>query len=370
MQPLEVVSRPTPSLGFGNDVIDLPLVSVPQVPSTFPALPVLLLQECGDSRGYVWMASYSSAPVDPVSVVWTACALDFHMSLDGGVRVAGEGYLAVGCLEGPPFPIVHSPVLARDPVFLLVWVAGDCPSSQHRVNGVVKGLKDPCTGNMRVVIAPAHHLRVQRLHQRLLSGVLMAVNRLTQFCHMSSDGRLAGFDERFETLQVSSAICPRRGFPRGVLSDVKAEELESRGFLCTYEGVGETRLAGFQSESSVLQPRCRHFLTWHDDLAILVQNHPVIGRDHDFGCLKASAPTPRTLLAKNRFETVQGNVGHQRCTVSSLPRPFVRGEPLARIGHPRLPPSFQWAAEAWARVDLFASGGMINPVKAFFKVGV
>jgi len=129
---------------------------------------------------------------------------------------------------------------------------------------------------------------------------------------MSSDGRLAGFDERFETLQVSSAIFPRLGFPRWVLSDVKAEEAESRGFLCTYEGVGDTRLAGFQSESFVLQPLCRHFLTLHDDLAILVQNHQVIGLDHDFGCLKASAPTPRKLLANNRFETVQGTVGHQR----------------------------------------------------------
>ncbi len=142
MQPLEVVSRPTPSLGFGNDVIDLHLVSVHKVPSTFPALPVLLLQECGDSRGYVWMASYSSAPVDPVSVVWTARALDFHMSLDGGVRVASEGYLAVGCLEGPPFPIVHSPVFARNPMFRFIGMTGDSPSPQHRIHRVVEPLKD------------------------------------------------------------------------------------------------------------------------------------------------------------------------------------------------------------------------------------
>lgn len=270
MQQLQVVSRLTPSLSFGNDVIDFHLVSVHEVSSTFPALPLLLLQESGDSRGYVWMASYSSAPVDPVSVVWTARALDFHMSLDGGVRVASEGYPAVGCLESPPFPIVHSPVFARDPVFLLVWVAGDCPSSQHRVDRVVKGLKDPCAGNVRVVIAPAHNLRVQRLNQRLLSCVLIAVNRLTHFFNMSSDRRLAGFDECFETLQASSALFPRVGFPRWVLSDVKAEEVESRGFLCTYEGMGDTRLAGFQSESYVLQPLCSYLLTLHNDLALFV----------------------------------------------------------------------------------------------------
>jgi len=43
---------------------------------------------------------------------------------------------------------------------------------------------------------------------------------------------------------------------------------------------------------------------------------------------------------------------------------------LARIGHPRLPPSFHLAAAAWARVDLFEYGCMIKPVTAFFHVGV
>ena len=214
------------------------------------------------------------------------------MSLDGGVRVAGEASPAVGWLEGPPFPVVHSPVFTCDPVFLLVWVAGDCPSSQHRIDCVVQGLEGPCTGDMRVVIAPAHNLGVQRLHQRLLSCVLMAVDRLAQFFNMSSESRLAGFHERFETLQASLAIFPRMGFPRWVLSDLKAEEVESRSFLCSYEGVGDARLAWFQSESHVLQPLCSHFLTLYDDRVVLVQDHKVIGIDHDFGCLKTSTPTP------------------------------------------------------------------------------
>jgi hypothetical protein len=54
----------------------------------------------------------------------------------------------------------------------------------------------------------------------------MAVNRLAQFFNMSLDSRLAGFDERFETLQASSAIFPRVSFPRWVLSDMKAKEVK------------------------------------------------------------------------------------------------------------------------------------------------
>ena len=49
MQQLQVVSRILPSLGFGNDVIDFHLVSMHEVPSAFPALPLLVFQEPGDS---------------------------------------------------------------------------------------------------------------------------------------------------------------------------------------------------------------------------------------------------------------------------------------------------------------------------------
>src|SRR5215468_10205315 len=84
--------------------------------------------------------------------------------LDGGVGVAGEAGSTGGWLKGPAFPVVYSPVFVRDPVFLLVGVAGDCPALQHRVDGVVKGLKDPGTGHLCVVIAPAHNLGIQRLN--------------------------------------------------------------------------------------------------------------------------------------------------------------------------------------------------------------
>ena len=129
----------------------------------------------------------------------------------------------------------------------------------------------------------------------------MMVNRFAQFGHMSADRRLAGFDTRFETMQATLAIFPRMGFARWVLSNMKAKEVESRSSLCFYEGVGDARLAGFQSESHVLQPLCRHVLTLHNDLAILVEDHKVIGIDHDFGCLKASASTPWKPLADDRL---------------------------------------------------------------------
>src|SRR5437870_1833154 len=366
MQQWQVVSRILPSLDFGKDMIDFHLVSIHEVPLAFPALRLLVLQEPGDARGDVWMTSYAIAPVDPVAVIWTACALDFHVSLDGGMCVAGEASPTVWWLAGPALPIVHSPVSASDPVLLLVWVTEDCPSPQHRVDRVGKGLQDPGTGNVRVVVAPANTLGVERLHQPLLRCVLMVVNRLAQFCHMSADRRVAGCDARFETLQASSAIFPSMGFPRWVGLHMQATEVESRGCLRFYAGVGDACLAWLQSPSHVLPPLCRHVLTWPNDLAILVEDHTVISIDHDFGCLQASTPTPWKPLAQDRLSTVQGTGGNERCTGASLHGPFFRGEPLAGSIPPRLQPSFHLAAAAaGARVDLVEDGCLINLVEAF-----
>src|SRR5262249_50497879 len=109
MQQLHVVSCIPPSVLFGQDVIDFHLVSIRKVQTACSTSPLLLLQEPGDARGYVWMVSYALAPVDPVSVVGTTCALDFHMSLDGGVGVAGGAGPPGGGLGGAAFPGVFSP---------------------------------------------------------------------------------------------------------------------------------------------------------------------------------------------------------------------------------------------------------------------
>src|SRR5712692_7655632 len=309
---LQVVSRILPSLGFGHEGIDCHFVSMPEVPSAFPALPLLVLQEPGDSRGYVWMASYALAPVDPVSVLWTACALDFHLSLAGGVCVAGEASPPVWCLAGPPLPIVHSPVLACDPVVLLVWVPGACPSPQPRVDRVVKGVQAPGTGNGRVVVAPAHTLGGERLPQPLLSCVLRVVKRLAPFGHLSAESRWAGGDARFATMPASLAILPSMGFPRWGVWNRKAKAGESRGCRRVYEGVGAAGLAWLQSPSPGLPPLCHPVLTLPHDLAVRVEEHKVLGLDHACGGLQASAPTPWTPLAHARRETVPGHVGHAR----------------------------------------------------------
>src|SRR5207302_1255693 len=77
MQQWEDVSRIIAAVHFGKDVIDFHLVSRHEVSLAFPALTLLVLHEPGYARCEVWTATIAFAPVDPVAVIWTACALDY-----------------------------------------------------------------------------------------------------------------------------------------------------------------------------------------------------------------------------------------------------------------------------------------------------
>ena len=369
LQQGQVVSRLTPSLRFGTDGIDFPRVSRHAVPSPCPARPLGWRQERGDARRDVWRASYASAPVDPVSVGWTARALDCPMSRAGGGRGASAGYPAVGCGARPPLPRVHAPGLARAPGWLRVWVAGDCPALPPRVDRVVKGVQAPGAGPVRVVSAPAHARRVQRLPPRLLRCGLLAVKRRRQCCHRSSARRVAGCAAWCDTRPASSAIVPSLGVPRWGGSEGTAAAVASRGVPCPHEGMGETRRAGGQSASSVWPPRWSALLPGPHARASRVEAPQGIGRDPACGCLQASAPPPWHPRAPARLSTVQGQVGQERGPGASWPGPCCRGAPRAGRLHPRLPPSLHVAAAAWARVERGADGGRITPVEAGGEVG-
>src|SRR5215470_10440130 len=90
MEQLEIVSRIAPSLLLGQDVIDFDGVTIHEVQTACSTSPLLLLQEPGDARWYIGMASEASAPVQPVSVIGAAGALYFHIVLVRCVVVASQ----------------------------------------------------------------------------------------------------------------------------------------------------------------------------------------------------------------------------------------------------------------------------------------
>ncbi len=210
----------------------------------------------------------------------------------------------VGGLEPPALSIVHSPVFARNPMFRFLGMTGDSPSPQHRIHRVVESLKDACADDVGIVRTPANDLRIEGFDQRLLLRVSMAVSRLSQGLDMPLNRCWAGGDARFEAVQTSSAIFARLGFPHGVLSDLKAEKVETRSPLSHFQRMGDPRFAWFQRSSHLMQPLCHHRLTSLHDSTILMEDDEVIGIDHDVGRLESATPTAWKPLANEGFQTM------------------------------------------------------------------
>ena len=192
------------------------------------------------------MASEASAPVQPVSVIGAACALHFHIALVRCVVVASQRSRTVRGLKPPALSIVHSPVFTRNPMFRFLGMTGDSPSPQHRIHRVVEPLKGTCAADVGIVRTPANDLRIEGFDQRLLLRVSMAVYRLSQGLDMPLNRCGAGGDARFEAVQTSSAIFARLGFPHWVLSDLKAEKVETRRPLRHFQRMGNPGFAWFQ----------------------------------------------------------------------------------------------------------------------------
>ena len=131
-------------------------------------------------------------------------------------------------------------------MFRFLGMTGDSPSPQHRIHRVVEPLKGTCAADVGIVRTPAHDLRIEGVEQRLLLRVSMAVYRLSQGLDMSLHRCWAGGDARFEAVQTSSAIFARLGSPHRVLSDLKAEKVETWRPLRHVQRMGDPGFAWFQ----------------------------------------------------------------------------------------------------------------------------
>ena len=254
MKKLEVRHRIRSPAGVGKDVIDFHPLSIHEEQAAGWALPLLCLQESSDSRRDFRMASQAHTPIHPVPVLRAARALDLHMPSNRRPIVRVQAERAVGWLEDPAFPFIHSPVFARRPALFLVRMPVDCPGAEHRIEHVVDLREDARTGYMRVVLRPPDDQRVQTLDQRTLFRMTMAVDYLVEVVNMSLDSCFAGGDTRLEALQAASAILTCVRFPRRILPEVKPQEVEAGSPFGNRQGMGDPCLARLQLQSHRFQP--------------------------------------------------------------------------------------------------------------------
>lgn len=206
MKKLEVRHRIRSPAGLGDDVIDFHPISIHEEQAAGWALPLLCLQESSDSRRDFRMTSQAHTPIHPVPVIRAARALDLHIPANRGPIVRVQAERAVGRLEDPALPFVHSPVFARRPALVLVRMPVDCPRTEPRIEHVVDLREDPRTGYVRVVLRPTDDQRVQTLDQRTLFRMTMAVDDFVEVVNVSLDSCFAGGNTRLEALPAASAI--------------------------------------------------------------------------------------------------------------------------------------------------------------------
>jgi hypothetical protein len=165
-------------------------------------------------------------------------------------------------------------------------------------------LEEPRAPYWRIVLAPTTDLRIEGLHEALLLGMFVAGNRLPQSVHMFLKGGGAGGDMRGEAVQTAATILAGRGFPSGLWLDREAEDITSWLLWSHGQSMGEAGRARFQREAHRVQPRGDLVLATLDHHVIRMEDHEIVGVDHDIGGLKSTASTAGEPLVDMGFQAV------------------------------------------------------------------
>src|ERR1043166_7753849 len=124
---------------------------------------------------------------------------------------------------------------------------------------------------------------------------------------MALDRLRTGYDPRLVAQQTSPGVFGRPCFACWIMPDGKAEEGKAWGPLRYRQGVGNTRLTGFQFQPSLLEPGTDQLLALPHDRLVAMQEHDIISVADDAGGIKPRAPVTAESLPDERFQTMQGD---------------------------------------------------------------
>jgi hypothetical protein len=203
-------------------MIDLKQVTVSQQESTGSADAILRLEEGADSAFQQGVVPQALRPVGQVSIIRAGSAAHLHVAQDEG----GAGrfqHMAFLSSERPASALVHCPIFPCSPpgCFVRGSVFGPCPhlSIELAVASTERGL---CNGRA-VIVGPASDDRGEFPNQRLLRGVLVCSDDVSQCSMVSLDGFSAGCNEGLKSQGVSSAALSGVGFSNRILPDCKPQ---------------------------------------------------------------------------------------------------------------------------------------------------
>ncbi len=258
-----------------NDLVDLNHVSLLEMQFAPPAFSCLLVQELAFDATQQVVFAESLTPIDEISVVWAGRSFDFDMPLDMGLRVIPQGDLLVS--EYPALAVVHMPVFVSYPAVAFVWVSVCRPMLELQKQDLFTVIEDLCCGHCAVIPRPSRNFRIQLANELALRPVTMVAYHLSEFCEMAFHCLFTGSDECLEAKR--RAVMPGFsgvGLSHWELPYCPAYEVKSDHALVFLERMRDARLAWFQFESDVFEPRFKHLFGFLHPCFCWMKHHKII----------------------------------------------------------------------------------------------
>src|SRR5215468_10165223 len=304
VEQLQVVDARCPAAIARDQVIHFHPISFTKPLIAFSASPFLPFEQLGDSRRHFWVITESRTPIQPVSVVRAACSCHLHVTLIVCLAVLAQPH-AIRSLKLPTS--AYAPIFAHDPPFALFRMTALRPGIEHREEHFPELAESDVTDYIFVVVRPSRDLRIKSLDQLGLFLRRVSLDRFPQFLGVPFDCLWTRLDSSSASDGLSLTISIRVVLPSRILPDPETQKFKTRFTLRRLQRVSDPRFVLVEFQSHLAEPLCDDLTTLLDHFPLFVQDHEIISVSHHFR--RTDIPPSWELLADDRFQPVQGNVG-------------------------------------------------------------
>ena len=212
-------------------------------------------------------------------------------------------------------------------------------------------------------MTPSTHVGGACTNEGVLRRLLGAGDALGQLRALACDGRTAGGDERFASQQTSMAIFPRCGAPHRILSQGKAQAVETGLAVVGLPRRRDPRLARLQCEAQRAEPLGDQLLAVLYTRAVLMEHPQVVSVDHHLGGRSVLAASVWEGLRESCFQPVEGDMRQEGGQGIPLYGTGLCGKERAVGAHTSVEPRPPLAPQVWTRCELSEEGVMRQAVE-------
>ena len=265
-QVRELVIAPIPIL-----VVLFHFIARLEVQAASPAASLLALVELDRSAAPQAVCTVADRPVEPIPVVRTPICRYFTMADDLGRTVVDQGASA-------RHERVTVPVATLERLLACALMLAELPLAQLDRQEMIHPGEDLLRLDMAMVMAPTPDEGIELLNYLAPAQRIALLEHGFQLDQMITLRLVARRDDRRKTEGVAVGILPGLVLADTMVSKGKSQEVEPR--LLPAKRMGDAGFLLAQRQSCLSQPRFDHCLDLLQRIAVLVENHEVIGIPH------------------------------------------------------------------------------------------